>query len=51
MQLVGLITEGRSNRQIAARITMSEKTVENHLGRVYGKLSLGGRRELSGALG
>ncbi|MBO4238921.1 MULTISPECIES: helix-turn-helix transcriptional regulator [Pseudonocardia] len=46
MQLVGLITEGRSNRQIAARITMSEKTVENHLTRLFGKTGCRNRREL-----
>jgi DNA-binding CsgD family transcriptional regulator len=42
---------GRSNREIAQELFVSPKTVENHLGRVYGKLSLGGRRELAGALG
>ena len=41
---------GRSNREIAQELFVSPKTVENHLGRVYGKLSLGGRRELSAAL-
>lgn len=46
MQLVELITEGRSNRQIAARITMSEKTVENHLTRLFGKTGCRNRREL-----
>ena len=29
---------------------MSPKTVENHLGRTYGKLGISSRRELSGAL-
>jgi DNA-binding CsgD family transcriptional regulator len=45
-----LAAAGRSNRDIAQELFVSPKTVENHLGRVYGKLSLSGRRELSGAL-
>ena len=42
---------GASNREIAARLFLSPKTVEMHLGRVYRKLDIGSRRELLGALG
>ena len=42
---------GASNREIAARLFLSPKTVEMHLGRVYRKLDIGSRRELPGALG
>ena len=49
-EVMGFIGRGRSNRDIAQDLFVTPKTVENHLGRVYGKLSLHGRRELSGAL-
>lgn len=41
---------GRTNREIAEQLFITPKTVENHLTRVYGKLGIGSRRELSGAL-
>ena len=41
---------GRTNREIAAELFITPKTVENHLTRVYGKLGIGSRRELTGAL-
>ncbi|HYG95826.1 MAG TPA: AAA family ATPase [Solirubrobacterales bacterium] len=41
---------GRTNREIAEQLFITPKTVENHLTRVYGKLGIGSRRELAGAL-
>lgn len=41
---------GRSNRDIAQDLFVTPKTVENHLGRVYVKLGITGRKELVGAL-
>jgi DNA-binding CsgD family transcriptional regulator len=41
---------GRSNRQIAADMHLSVRTVENHLQRVYEKLGVAGRHELAEAL-
>lgn len=45
-----LAARGLSSRTIAARLTLSVRTVDNHLQVTYGKLSIGGRRELPGAL-
>ena len=42
---------GASNREIAAQLFLSSKTVEMHLGRVYRKLEITSRGELAGALG
>ncbi|MDQ6726620.1 MAG: LuxR C-terminal-related transcriptional regulator [Actinomycetota bacterium] len=39
-----------SNREIATRLSLSVRTVENQLQRVYGKLGVARRAELPGAL-
>jgi DNA-binding CsgD family transcriptional regulator len=41
---------GRTNREIAAELFITPKTVENHLTRVYGKLGISSRRELAALL-
>jgi DNA-binding CsgD family transcriptional regulator len=41
---------GRSNKQIAADMELSVRTVESHLQRAYEKLGISGRHELAGAL-
>jgi DNA-binding CsgD family transcriptional regulator len=41
---------GRSNKQIAADMHLSVRTVESHLQRAYEKLGIAGRHELAGAL-
>ncbi|RAY11924.1 hypothetical protein DPM19_28590 [Actinomadura craniellae] len=45
-----LAAEGRSNQQIASRLFITISTVEQHLTRVYRKLGLSRRSELSAAL-
>jgi DNA-binding CsgD family transcriptional regulator len=45
-EVARLVAEGRSNKQIAADLHLSVRTVENHLSHVYAKLGLGGRAEL-----
>lgn len=45
-----LAAEGLRNREIAARLGLSEKTIEAALGRAYGKLGVRSRVELAGAL-
>ena len=46
-----LAAEGLSSREIASRLVVSARTVENHLQRAYEKLGVGGRDELAAALG
>jgi DNA-binding CsgD family transcriptional regulator len=42
-----LAATGMSNREIAERLVLSKRTVDNHLHQVYAKLGISGRAELS----
>ena len=42
-EVMGLIATGRSNGQIAQRLFLSEKTVKNHVNRIYAKLGADSR--------
>ena len=46
-QVATLVAHGCSNREVAARLFVSVRTVESHLGRVYRKLGLRSRSELA----
>jgi DNA-binding CsgD family transcriptional regulator len=46
-QVAMATAEGLTNREVAARFFLSEKTVERHLGSVYSKLGLRSRTELT----
>ncbi len=45
-----LAAQGLSSRAIATRLTVSVRTVDNHLQVAYGKLSIRGRQELPGVI-
>lgn len=45
-EVVDLVSSGMTNHQVAARLLVSEKTVEYHLRNVFAKLGIRSRREL-----
>lgn len=45
--IANLAATGLSNREIAERLVLSKRTVDNHLHQVYVKLGISGRAELS----
>ncbi|MEN3306397.1 MAG: hypothetical protein V7603_2599 [Micromonosporaceae bacterium] len=49
-QVAGLVADGRSNIEVAAALRISRRTVENHLGHIYGKLGVATRAAMAGAL-
>ena len=46
-RVAALVAEGRTNREVAAALFVSEHTVEFHLSRIYRKLGLRSRAELA----
>ena len=43
--ILGLLTEGLSNASIAERLSLSEKTVRNHVSSVFDKLGVWSRAQ------
>jgi DNA-binding NarL/FixJ family response regulator len=42
---MAMIADGHTNGQIAASLVVTEKTVKNHVNRIYGKLGAGSRAD------
>jgi DNA-binding CsgD family transcriptional regulator len=51
LEVAVAVARGASNRQAAAELCISRRTVEDHLGRVYRKLGVADRHDLAAALG
>ena len=45
-EIAGLVATGRTNRQIAAELTLSMRTVETHVHNILGKLGLASRAQI-----
>ena len=50
LEIAELITRGRTNRQIASLLSISENTVESHVGAILAKLDVSGRGAVARAL-
>jgi DNA-binding CsgD family transcriptional regulator len=49
-RVAALVAEGKTNREVAAALFLSERTVEGHLSRIFGKLGVKQRGEVAAAL-
>jgi DNA-binding NarL/FixJ family response regulator len=43
--VVRLIALGLSNKEISAKLTLSEKTIKNHISRIFSKLNVTARTQ------
>jgi DNA-binding CsgD family transcriptional regulator len=50
LEVARLVTAGKTNREIAAELFLSEKTVETHLSHAFAKLGVSSRAALAGVL-
>lgn len=46
-QVAALVAEGRTNREVAATLVLTERTIEGHLSSIYAKLQVRSRVELA----
>lgn len=49
-RVAALVCEGKTNREVAAALYLSDRTVEGHLSRIFGKLGVAHRTQLGPAL-
>jgi ATP/maltotriose-dependent transcriptional regulator MalT len=50
LEVATLVTEGKTNREIAAVLFLSDRTVESHLARIFAKLGISSRAAVGRAL-
>ena len=50
-EVADLVALGRTNKEIAGELFLSEKTVESHMSRLFGKLGVRSRAEVAEAVG
>jgi DNA-binding NarL/FixJ family response regulator len=50
LEVAGLVAQGHTNKEIAADLYLSEKTVESHLSRIFGKLGASKRAQVAAAM-
>ena len=50
LEIAGLVTDRKTNREIAAELFLSDKTVESHLRNVFVKLGVSSRVEVARAV-
>ena len=46
LQIAGLVTQGLTNRKIAAQLYLSPRTIEYHLRKIFSKLGIASRTDL-----
>jgi DNA-binding CsgD family transcriptional regulator len=49
-RVAALVVEGKTNKEVAAALFLSDRTVEGHLARIFGKLGIRHRTELARTL-
>ena len=49
-RVAALVADGKTNREVAAALFLSDRTVEGHLAHVFGKLGIRNRTEIAAAL-
>ena len=49
-EVAGLVAQGLSNRQIAARLVISQRTAESHVEHILAKLGLATRTQIASRL-
>jgi DNA-binding CsgD family transcriptional regulator len=50
LEIAELVAQGKTNREIAAELFLSTRTVESHLGRIFAKLGVSSRAAVGGML-